>query len=112
MRELKNIVERTAIFCDSETIEADHLPNELRVACKIASDSLNESNIPETWEEFKKFKQHIQNEAVIRVEKRFILQALKRAEGNVTKAALIVGMQRTNFHSLLQKYNLKPKNNS
>jgi DNA-binding NtrC family response regulator len=102
IRELKNIVERTAIFCDSEIIEPEHLPKELRAS----SRDINEFKIPATWEEFKKFKHFIQSEAVNKIEKRFILEALKKAEGNISKAAKIVGMQRTNFHSMLQKYKL------
>jgi DNA-binding NtrC family response regulator len=34
-------------------------------------------------------------------------QALKRSKGNVTKAADQVGMQRTNFHALMSKYQLQ-----
>ena len=50
IRELKNIVERVAILCDSEMIEEKHLPKEL-------SESLNPNSgypIPCTWEELKK----------------------------------------------------------
>ena len=67
----------------------------------------SENAMPANWEDFKKFKHYIQNEAVTRLERKFLMDALRLAEGNVSKAAKNIGMQRTNFHSLLQKYNIK-----
>jgi len=100
IRELKNVVERVAIFCDAEVIEPVHLPKELLSSSKEYKDF----RIPETWEEFKIFKHQIQNETVNKIEKRFLMEALKKAEGNISRAAKNVGMQRTNFHTLLQKH--------
>ncbi len=102
IRELKNIIERVAILCDSEIIEPKHLPKEIKDMPKDPSDY----DLPKTWEEFKKYKQHAKNEVLIEIEKQFLIEALKRAGGNVSNASKGVGMQRTNFHSLLKKYNL------
>ncbi len=102
VRELKNIVERMAILCDAERIELQHLPAELRQSLlKPAAAS-----IPHTWDEFKDFKRQIRDTAVSELERRFLMEALARAEGNVSRAAEDVGMQRTNFHSLMRKYGL------
>ena len=102
IRELKNMVERLGILCDSEVINPRHLPNEI-ISPQI---KLKDYNIPITWEEFKKFKLKIQNEAVMEIEKHFLLEALKHTNGNISKAAKNIGIQRTNFHSLLRKYNI------
>ena len=105
IRELKNVIERVAILCDSEVIEAKHLPKGIK-------DKHNDSSkydFPTTWEEFKKYKQHVKDEVVIQIEEQFLIDALKRTGGNVSKAAKITGMQRTNFHSLLKKYNLNSR---
>jgi DNA-binding NtrC family response regulator len=106
IRELKNIVERTSIFCDAEIIEPDHFPGEITAS---RTDEFSEHYIPQTWEEFKKYKQQIQNDAAAKVEKRFIIEALKQAEGNITRAAQIVGIQRPNFHLLMQRHNITNK---
>ena len=106
IRELKNIVERVAIFCDSDTIEPEHLPKEVLSSSKEFKDF----RIPETWEEFKKYKHQLQNEVIAKIEKRFVAEALKKADGNISKAAKNVGMQRTNFHLLLQKYKVNTNN--
>lgn len=104
IRELKNIVERAAVFCDSDTIKAAHLPKEIAVH---ATD-LSYPQIPADWEEFKIFKNRIQNEAVREIEKKFALEALRNAGGNISRAAKNIGMQRTNFHAFIQKLGIVP----
>lgn len=102
VRELRNIVERMAILCDDERIDARHLPAEIRQATLQPTIS----ELPDSWEEFKKLKNKLRVAAVEDLEKRFLQQALQRCDGNVSKAAEQVGMQRTNFHSLMRKYAL------
>jgi DNA-binding NtrC family response regulator len=106
--ETRNTVERIAILCDSEIIEPGHLPGELKGRAKehISYD------FPETWKEFKEYKQLAQNEAVMQMEKQFLGEALNRAGGNISKAAKAVGIQRSYFHSLLRKYNMDHNINS
>jgi DNA-binding NtrC family response regulator len=105
IRELKNLVERVAILCDSETIEARHLPGKIRNQHALVP----ERGFPDTWEKFKKYKQGIKNQVLMQVEKDFLIKALQDARGNVSKAAARIGMQRTNLHSLLRKYKIDSK---
>ena len=102
VRELKNIVERLAILYDTERIEPQHVPLEIRQT--PVSDRLTE--LPRDWEEFKELKQQVGDAAIQELERRFLVEALERSEGNVSRAAEEVGMQRTNFHSLMRKYGL------
>ncbi|MEW6238464.1 MAG: sigma-54 dependent transcriptional regulator [Candidatus Omnitrophota bacterium] len=102
VRELKNIVERMAILCDAERIEPVHLPPELRQP----APSYAAAPLPTSWEEFKEYKRQVRDAAVQEIERRFLFQALERSQGNVSKAAEAVGMQRTNFHALMAKYGL------
>ena len=51
-------------------------------------------------------KQQVSKAAVDELERRFVIAALKRSAGNVSKAAEEVGMQRTNFHGLMRKHGL------
>jgi DNA-binding NtrC family response regulator len=103
VRELRNIVERMAILCDSERIEARHLPPEIRQSSPLPTVTA----VPEKWEDFKKMKNWARTAAVGELEKRFLQAALDRAGGNVSRAAEDVGMQRTNFHALMRKYGLE-----
>lgn len=102
VRELKNVVERIAIMCDSEEIQPHHLPPELQ-QIPVRSTSID---IPHTWEEFKAFKRRMCVSNIEQLECRFIMEALERSNGNVSRAAQEVGMQRTNFHALMRKYGL------
>ena len=103
VRELRNIVERMAILCDAERIEPRHLPPEIRQAPPRGTSI---QQLPQTWEEFKKLKQQVRDTAVQDLECRFITEALHRTEGNVSKAAEEIGIQRTNLHALIRKYGL------
>jgi DNA-binding NtrC family response regulator len=102
VRELRNIVERVAILCDSDRVELRHLPPEIRKSPPPSAVG----RLPATWEEFKKLKQQVRDASVQELERRFLIEALERSGGNVTKAAADVGIQRTNFHALLRKYSL------
>jgi DNA-binding NtrC family response regulator len=103
VRELRNIVERMAILCDSNRIEPRHLPLEIRQATPKPTNS---APLPKNWEEFKKLKQQVRDKAVLDLECRFIVEALQRTGGNVSKAAEEIGIQRTNLHALMRKYGL------
>ncbi|UCD30184.1 MAG: sigma-54-dependent Fis family transcriptional regulator [Planctomycetota bacterium] len=102
VRELRNIVERIAILCDSSRIEPRHLPTEI---CQ-APIRPTITQLPHNWEQFKKLKQEVRDAAVQELERRFLIEALQQSEGNVSKAAEEVGMQRTNLHALLRKYGM------
>ena len=102
VRELRNIVERMAILCDRDRIELRHLPEEVRQASVRAAPS----QLPRRWEELKRLKQQVRDAAVEDLERRFLVEALARCGGNVSKAAEDVGIQRTNFHALMRKHGL------
>jgi DNA-binding NtrC family response regulator len=102
VRELRNVVERIAILCDSQRIEPRHLPPEVRQGPSRSTAT----QLPQNWEKFKRLKQQVKDAAVQELERRFLTEALERSEGNVSKAAEEVGMQRTNFHALMRKYGL------
>ena len=67
VRELRNIVERLAILCDQDRIEPHHLPEEIRKAAPRTTVS----QLPHTWEEFKRLKQQVRDAAVEQLERRF-----------------------------------------
>jgi transcriptional regulator with PAS, ATPase and Fis domain len=105
VRELRNIVERLAILCSQDRIEPQDLPEEIR---KTAPRTPMR-RLPRTWEEFKRLKQQVREAAANRLERRFISEALQRCEGNVSRAAEKIGMQRTNLHALIRKYGLNAR---
>ncbi|MBN1770938.1 MAG: sigma-54-dependent Fis family transcriptional regulator [Deltaproteobacteria bacterium] len=104
VRELQNLVERLAVLCGAPRIEPWHLPVELRQPTPEAGP--RPAALPTRWAEFKLYKRSAAAAVVDDLERRFLAAALDRAGGNVTRAAVAVGMQRTQLHALLRKHGL------
>lgn len=105
VRELKNIIERMTILCEEEYIDVVHLPLEIRQT-PVRTSLLP---LPTTWEEFRRLKEQVADTAIQELERRFVLEALRRAGGNVSRAAKQVRMLRPNFHKLMRKYGIRPE---
>ncbi len=103
VRQLRNIVERAVIFCEKEQITTKELP---LLGIVEGIDQVADS-IPSTNEELKQLKKEVRKKAVDRIEKKFILNALAKNNWNVTQSAQQVGLQRTNFQSLMKKHGIK-----
>ncbi len=100
VRELENVVERAVLLADGRFIGAEAIP-------------LDEENpgppwnhIPDDAKTLVEIKKELRSEAVERLERMFVLKALRSAEWNVTRAARAVGMQRPNFHALMRKFGI------
>jgi two-component system NtrC family response regulator len=105
IRQLKNIVERLVIMGDGNFLDSYCLTNQLRIKHCVGEDDA----IPESLIELKALKKHLIENRYGDIEKAFLLKALKASEGNVTRAAAQVGMQRSNFHSLMKKHHVRAK---
>ncbi|HNR12578.1 MAG TPA: sigma-54 dependent transcriptional regulator [Thermodesulfobacteriota bacterium] len=106
VRELKNIVERLVATVDAESIGVSHLPSNITGSNRLARD-LGIQQIPGNVEELKVAKMSIKERAYQQVESSFILEALQKCNWNISSAAKLVGMQRSNFHALMRKYAIK-----
>ncbi len=100
VRELENIVERAAVLCPGEEIRRE----DLEIHDGIGA--LERPAAPRTADELKHRKQRIREEAVVPIERAFVLEALRRNEWNVTRAAEATGMLRPNFQAMLKKLNI------
>ncbi|WP_305042647.1 sigma-54-dependent transcriptional regulator [Geoalkalibacter sp.] len=100
VRELENVIERAVVLAAGDLIEEDDLELQLgggdeeRFSCHY---------VPRTADELKETKRQVREQAVMPVERAFVLDALKRNDWNVTRAAEEVGMLRPNFQALLKK---------
>jgi transcriptional regulator of acetoin/glycerol metabolism len=70
---------------------------------------LKGDSIPETLEELKAVKKQLLEENYGKIEKAFLIKALKICNGNISHAAKKVGMQRSNFYTLMKKHHLSAK---
>ena len=102
VRELKNTVERLLITVEDDIIKPEHLSDILK-----KQDIKEDLSIPRDKNELSKLKKKIKNHAIAEVEKKFLMESLKRNNWNVSQAARETGFQRTNFHALMRKYKIK-----
>ncbi len=100
VRELENTVERALISADGPTIQLNDLPEGI---ASLHSDIAKPQNI----EDLKRLKKQLRDQAIVEMEKEFVINALTANDWNVSLAASAVGMQRTNFYKLISKYNIK-----
>lgn len=107
VRQLKNIIERLVIMADRTLVDSLDLLESPQMKQFIKGDS-----IPETLEELKGFKKQLLEENYGKIEKAFLVKALKACGGNITHASKRVGMQRSNFYTLMKKHRLSAKETS
>ncbi len=105
VRELENIIERAVVLAEGDTIRKEGL--ELQPS---RGESPAEALfVPQSLDELKESKRHIRERAVEPIEKAFVINALRRNNWNVTRAAEETGMLRPNFQALLKKLKISIK---
>jgi two-component system NtrC family response regulator len=104
VRQLKNVIERLVILAEGKILNHNDLLNNLK-----AQDIDDIEVAPQSLAELKAVKQKILEKKFEPMEKQFLQTALKESDGNITRAAEKVGMQRSNFSQLMKKHNLEAK---
>jgi DNA-binding NtrC family response regulator len=102
VRQLKNVIEHLVIMADGAFLDLAFVSEQLQTRKSPILDQ-----IPRTVEELKTLKKHLLTERFGQAEKAFLARALAAAKGNITLAAETVGMQRSNFSTLMKKHHLK-----
>ena len=102
VRELENAIERAVVNCEGNVVMGKDLPDSV-----LEGQNNLDYEIPKDVEELKVIKKKLREEAVEEVEKEFLVRVLSTNDWNVSKSAKSVGMQRTNFHRLMRKYDIK-----
>lgn len=85
IRELKNIIERAVILCDTDSILPEHLPNELQFAESKYFENSNDLTIES-------------------MEKLHIKRVMKEINGNKSEVARQLGIARSTLEEKLKKY--------
>jgi two-component system NtrC family response regulator len=104
VRQLRNVIERAVILCESDRLTA----SELGLPEAAAGDPSGH-HVPRTKDDLKRLKKEIRRTAVDEVEKNFLLQALVQNSWNITRASKATGLQRTNFQNLLKKHGINAR---
>ena len=88
-RELENIIERALALCDDSEIQVRHLPSDLYSSQHFHLPTIHTGRPSKSLEEN---------------EREYILSILKSVDGNKTKAAKIIGIDRVSLWRKLKKY--------
>jgi two-component system NtrC family response regulator len=94
VRELRNRVQRAIIMSDANVLE----PSDLGCTMEITAQEAEFDSIPTTS----------LREARDKVERDMIASAVDRQNGNIVKAAEILGVSRPTLYDLMKKHNLTP----
>lgn len=97
IRELENVIQRALILSRGDTLRSED----------IIISGIEDIKIPKNLRELKETKKRLKARSIEGIERSFILDALSRNNWNISRAAEEVGMQRTNFHSLMRKYGIR-----
>ncbi len=101
IRQLKNVVERLVIMSDQAVVNYNCLQNHFEI-----NRHSEKGSVPSTLAELKSFKRDLLRKEYDKVEKAFLQKALTAENGNISRSSLRVGMQRSNFSTLLKKHHL------
>ena len=86
IRELKNIIERAVILCETETLTCDLLPVEITHCDDVTL---------------------ITNDSLVSMEKNHIRKILQHTKGNKTKTAEILGIGLTTLYRKIEEYGIE-----
>jgi DNA-binding NtrC family response regulator len=104
VRELENCILRAMLLTQSNRIEGEDLPPEVRGEGEEAM-----APVPRDSEELRRMKWQLKRKAEDEVEKVFLKEALKRNRGNISKTALDVRMDRRQLQNLIRKHRIVVK---
>lgn len=101
VRELQNVIERACLLADDHLIDVEELPT------VVGEHPTSEwEDVPVDAQGLAQKKKELRAEAVDRLEKLFVLKALKNAHWNVSRAARAVGILRPNLHAMMRKHGI------
>jgi Nif-specific regulatory protein len=100
VRELENTIERAVVLTRATQIGYGDLPDYIKSYSSQGDGKL----LPKTNRELMKAKRELYKKSIGELERRFLLQALEEAGGNISEAARRAQMQRKQFQRLMKRH--------
>jgi two-component system, NtrC family, response regulator HydG len=99
VRELQNVVERATVLTDGPQITPDDLPEEVARRSGVSPRPLGSTPASSPFHAAKR-------DVVQRFERDYLVEQLRRAHGNVSRAARDAGMNRRTLYRLIEKFDI------
>jgi DNA-binding NtrC family response regulator len=103
VRQMNNALERAKIMSDDQTIHAEHLPPEVRVACGLPSANHYIRTPPPQRSSL----DDIAGDNLTELKRAHIVSILEREHNNKARAARALGVSRRKLYRLLEKYKIE-----
>lgn len=102
IRELKYTIESIINFAEGNKIGVENLPSHIRQS--NSKQVVEEELVKQTYNELPPLK-----EAISQYEKKLVVKALERSDGNCAEAARLLKVPRQTLHNKIKKYDIKIK---
>jgi transcriptional regulator with GAF, ATPase, and Fis domain len=106
VRELRHVIERACVLCNGKTLLQEHLPYEVLLAAPAANVATKDPGItrqtPLTTTDRPKYSRY----ETLKSEEARIIEALQAVGGNKSKAAKILGFDRSTLYRKMKRYKL------
>jgi DNA-binding NtrC family response regulator len=109
VRELKNLIERSVILCDSDTIRANHFPDFLSRSHDVTELSPMERRSSDTLNDLQSVTSVGVSSELEAMEREAILRTLKETGYNKAEAARLLHIHWNALHRKMKKYGIRNK---
>jgi len=99
VRELKNVIERLVIMTPKDVISGSDIPLLVPESQNVDGD--------DSWYAINSYRL-----AKMNFEKQYLARKLREYEGNISRTAEAIGLERSNLHRKIKSYGLEVKNGS
>lgn len=109
VRELSHVMERACVLCEGSTISVEHFPDEIR-SQKMPQKTITALTPTDSFLEGQQDTKTVMNVSTTNYisEKDELIDALRRARGNKSKAARILNIDRSTLYRKMQRQGIEP----
>jgi len=106
IRELENVLERSVLFCDTNTLTANDLSPEVRGIAALSNVPVTDADLQAALASEGGLKEHVKV-AMSRLERELVSRALSQTNANVTHAARLLKISRKGLQLKMKELGLR-----
>jgi DNA-binding NtrC family response regulator len=106
VRELRHVIERACVLCNGKTLLQEHFPDEILPGGSLTE---NRGQAGKTFPKMPGTLSGIPQYESFKSEEAQIIEALKATGGNKSKAAKLLGVDRSTLYRKMKRYELEPR---